>query len=158
MTSPSEALFDAVKSPLSPRSPSQTYTLSRSPRASHDSDDDSLRDLELSEGPLLADGPHATRTRAYSISGFDFQHDLLPLTASLSEPESLHEDSHAKNISLVNGAYCKHSWSNYPTEWYGQALHLLSGCRLALVYCEQSEDTRLLHGVLSHAAARRLAL
>lgn len=103
MTSPSEALFDAVKSPLSPRSPSQTYTLSRSPRASHDSDDDSLRDLELSEGPLLADGPHATRTRAYSISGFDFQHDLLPLTASLSEPESLHEDSHTKNISLVNG-------------------------------------------------------
>ncbi|GBE82155.1 hypothetical protein SCP_0405350 [Sparassis crispa] len=100
MTSPSPKvpLFDALKSPRS-----QTYSLSpRTSRSSHDSDD-SLRALEISDGPLLADAPRPTRGRAYSISGFDFQRDLLPLAASLSEPESLHGEAHEKHIGLVNG-------------------------------------------------------
>ncbi|KAH9926198.1 amino acid permease-domain-containing protein [Fomitopsis serialis] len=82
---------------------SSSYKLAgRSPRASEDSDD-SLRELEYSEGPLLADGASTSRARAYSISGFDFQADLLPLTASLSEPDTLRGESHPKNISLVSG-------------------------------------------------------
>ncbi|KZT09448.1 amino acid transporter [Laetiporus sulphureus 93-53] len=95
----SKVLFDASKSPLSPLTPIEDY---RSPTVSRDSVD-SLRDLELSDGPLLADGPSTTRTRSYSISGFDFQQDLLPLTASLSEPESIQVAAHAKNISLLHG-------------------------------------------------------
>ncbi|EPT06173.1 hypothetical protein FOMPIDRAFT_124911 [Fomitopsis schrenkii] len=65
--------------------------------------DDSLRDLEYSEGPLLAEGPITSRARSYSISGFDFQDGLLPLTASLSEPDTLRGESQPKNLSLVSG-------------------------------------------------------
>ncbi|CCM02379.1 uncharacterized protein FIBRA_04474 [Fibroporia radiculosa] len=106
-SSPRAAFFDALKSPVSPRSPTALYTLSHAPRTSHESDDaDSLRDLELSDGPLLADAPISSRARAYSISGFDFQRDLLPLTASLSEPDTVHGESHTKSISLLHGAWC----------------------------------------------------
>ncbi|OBZ75150.1 b(0,+)-type amino acid transporter 1 [Grifola frondosa] len=102
MTSSSpKALFDALKSPHSPNI--QPYSPSlRSHRTSHESDD-SLRDLELSEGPLLAETPRTIRGRSYSLSGFDFQRDLLPLSASLSEPESLHGEAHEKRIGLING-------------------------------------------------------
>jgi hypothetical protein len=41
--------------------------------------------------------------RSYSVSGFEFQHDLLPLTASLSDPETVHGEGVEKNIGLVNG-------------------------------------------------------
>ncbi|KAI0950592.1 hypothetical protein AcV7_009010 [Taiwanofungus camphoratus] len=71
-------------------------------RSSHDSDD-SLRALEISEGPLLADTPRTARGRSYSISGFDFQRDLLPLSASLSEPESVRGESHEKSLGIING-------------------------------------------------------
>ena len=40
-------------------------------------------------------GPHS----ALSFSGFDFQRDLLPLSASLSEPDGLAE----KSIGLLQG-------------------------------------------------------
>jgi hypothetical protein len=55
----------------------------------------------------VLDGPQTTtlrpsRGRSYSISGFNFQHDLIPLTASLSEPDTLH-DGTEKNINLLNG-------------------------------------------------------
>ncbi|KZT67743.1 amino acid transporter [Daedalea quercina L-15889] len=102
-SSPKAALFDALKSPSSPHVTSPSYKLAgRSPRTSEDSDD-SLRELEYSEGPLLADGPSTSRPRSYSISGFDFQDGLLPLTASLSEPDTLRGESHPKNISLASG-------------------------------------------------------
>ncbi|PCH38054.1 L-methionine transporter [Wolfiporia cocos MD-104 SS10] len=100
-SSPPKALFDALKSPLSPRS-ANTYASLRSPRASHDSDD-SLRELEFSEGPLLAEVPSSSRARSYSISGFNFERDLLPLSASLSEPENVRGETQPKNISLING-------------------------------------------------------
>jgi hypothetical protein len=67
------------------------------PRHPNDSDD-SLRALELTEEP-----GSPRRGRSYSISGFDFQHDLLPLSASLSEPETLHGESAEKNLGLFNG-------------------------------------------------------
>ena len=66
--------------------------------------EDSLRALELSEGPLLADSLRPTRGRSYSVSGFDFQNDLLPLSSSLSEPDDGRAESREKNISLANGA------------------------------------------------------
>ncbi|OJT15721.1 b(0,+)-type amino acid transporter 1 [Trametes pubescens] len=71
--------------------------------ATHKEDsDDSLRDLELSDGPLLAETTRPLRPRSYSVSGFDFQHDLLPLSASLSEPDQIHPESHEKRLGLVN--------------------------------------------------------
>ncbi|KAI0748211.1 L-methionine transporter [Daedaleopsis nitida] len=104
MTSPTPngAFLDNLKSPRS--ATSQIYSPSiRSNRLSEESDD-SLRDLELSEGPLLAENPRAPfRGRSYSVSGFDFQHDLLPLSASLSEPDEVHRESNEKRLGLVNG-------------------------------------------------------
>ncbi|KAF9052662.1 L-methionine transporter [Panaeolus papilionaceus] len=69
-------------------------------RHSNDSDD-SLRNLELSNGPAPINS--RTRGRSYSVSGFDFQHDLLPLSASVTDPGNLHTEGQEKNISLLNG-------------------------------------------------------
>ncbi|KAJ8489709.1 hypothetical protein ONZ51_g2754 [Trametes cubensis] len=99
-SSANATLLDNLRSPRS--ATSQIYSPSiRSSRISEDSDD-SLRDLELSEGPLLAENPRPTRPRSYSVSGFDFQHELLPLSASLSEPEEIHPEAHEKRLGLVN--------------------------------------------------------
>lgn len=93
--------LDPIKSPRSP-SASLGYVSPRySPRSSQESDD-SLRALELSEGPLLAEAPRAPRGRSYSVSGFDFHAELLPLSASLSEPENVREPQ-KKSIGLING-------------------------------------------------------
>ena len=95
-------LYDALRSPRSPRAPkyddSPTYS-----RLSHDSEsDESLRALEISEGPLLAEDSRG-RGRSYSVSGFDFENDLLPLSASLSEREDVRAESREKHIGLLNG-------------------------------------------------------
>lgn len=101
-TSTNDVLFEAIKSPRSPLS--QPYASPPYSRSSHDSDD-SLRALEISDGPLLAEAPRS-RARSYSVSGFDFQQDLLPLTSSISEPD-VHREPREKNIGLINGA-CPH--------------------------------------------------
>lgn len=94
----SESSYAALKSPSHyPSSP-------RLSRHSNDTDD-SLRDLELSEGPSLVDSPRHARGRSYSVSGFDFQHDLLPLSASVSEPDRTQAESSEKHIGLFNGEY-----------------------------------------------------
>jgi hypothetical protein len=68
-------------------------------RASNDSSD-SLRNLELSEGPMAERG----RSRSYSMTGFDFQRDLLPLSSSLSEPDTTSfGEIGEKNITLLHG-------------------------------------------------------
>jgi hypothetical protein len=68
-------------------------------RSSHDSDD-SLRALELLEGAA----PRAlNRERSFSISGFGFERDLLPLSASLSEPDEIRGVIGEKSIGLING-------------------------------------------------------
>ncbi|TDL24790.1 L-methionine transporter [Rickenella mellea] len=85
----------------SPRSPAATYPPSPPlSRSSHESDD-SLRALELSDGPI--DPTPRRAGRSYSVSGFHFQHDLLPLTTSLSESENKGDGPSEKNISLVSG-------------------------------------------------------
>ncbi len=91
-------MYDALRSPG--KSPHvEDYD---DARYSQDSDE-SLRALEISDGPLLAEAPRTGRGRSYSVSGFDFQNDLLPLSASLSEPESVSAESKEKHIGLVNG-------------------------------------------------------
>ncbi|KAI5123359.1 hypothetical protein M0805_001780 [Coniferiporia weirii] len=76
----------------------------QSPPLSRSSDDydDSLRALELSDGPIERSTMH-TRARSYSMSGFNFQHDLLPLSTSVSDPDGSGGASGEKSIGLVNG-------------------------------------------------------
>jgi len=72
-----------------------------SPRHSQDSDD-SLRALEISDGP--ATNPQSIgRGRSYSVAGFEFQRDLLPLSASVTDPENVNGEGHQKTIGLING-------------------------------------------------------
>ncbi|GLB34923.1 putative amino acid permease [Lyophyllum shimeji] len=90
--------YVALKSPIS-----GTY-LPSSPgthRQSSESDEDSLRALEIFEGPAAA--PRFGRGRSYSISGFEFQHDLLPLSTSLTDPDDAHGEGSEKSVGLVNG-------------------------------------------------------
>ena len=60
-----------------------------SPRSSHDSDD-SLRALELTEGPsgypAGLSTPRTHTSRSYSVSGFEFEPDLFQLTSTLDDP------------------------------------------------------------------------
>ncbi|TFK42551.1 L-methionine transporter [Crucibulum laeve] len=90
--------FVALKSPVN-----RTYSPSPplSARHSHESED-SLRALELSDEPT-AGYQRPARGRSYSMSGFEFQHDLLPLSASVTDPGVLNGESSEKNIGLVNG-------------------------------------------------------
>ncbi|KAI0093863.1 L-methionine transporter [Irpex rosettiformis] len=98
MSSSPLPVYDALRSPG--KSPHvEDYD---DARYSQDSEE-SLRALEISDGPLLAETPRTGRGRSYSVSGFDFQSDLLPLSASLSEPESVGVESKEKHIGLVNG-------------------------------------------------------
>lgn len=79
-----------------------------SPPLSHHSNDsdDSLRALELSDGPIP---PRSIRGRSYSMSGFDFQHDLLPLSASVSAADNGMAEvlGNGKDINLINGAHLR---------------------------------------------------
>lgn len=56
-----------------------------SPRSSHDSDD-SLRALELTEGPSGHSVPGTRPSRSYSVSRFQFEPDLFPLSSTLDVP------------------------------------------------------------------------
>jgi hypothetical protein len=68
-------------------------------RSSHDSDD-SLTALELHERPAS----RGHKGRSFSGSSFRFERDLLPLSASLSEPdEASRSVSGDKTIGLING-------------------------------------------------------
>ncbi|KAJ3538438.1 hypothetical protein NMY22_g5163 [Coprinellus aureogranulatus] len=80
------------------RSP-KTNAYPQSPRHSQDSDD-SLRALEISDGPAIR--PSA-RNRSYSLTGFDFERDLIPLSASVTDPGIEVHDSGEKSVGLVNG-------------------------------------------------------
>lgn len=78
--------------------PPQEFSLPS--RSSHDSDD-SLRALELLDG-MAPSALH--RERSFSMSSFSFERDLLPLTASLSEPDEVRSAVAEKSIGLINGA------------------------------------------------------
>lgn len=79
-----------------------------SPRSSHDSDD-SLRALELTEGPSgYSDGLHGSRTRlsrSFSVSGSQFEPDLFQLTSTLDDPgeQKGGELGESKRIGFMKG-------------------------------------------------------
>ena len=79
-----------------------------SPRSSHDSDD-SLRALELTEGPSgYSAGLSNSRTRpfkSYSVSGFEFEPDLFQLTSTLDDPSEQKggEFGEKKRIGFMKG-------------------------------------------------------
>ena len=79
-----------------------------SPRSSHDSDD-SLRALELTEGPSgYSVPPNNSRTRAfrsYSVSGFKFEPDLFQLSSTLDDPveEGSGDLGEKKQIGFAKG-------------------------------------------------------
>lgn len=79
-----------TRSDFTPRASPEGYSLA------HRLDDstESLCNLERLDGPVA-------RPRALSLSGFDFQQELLPLSASLSEPDVLHADAGEKNIGVI---------------------------------------------------------
>ena len=83
-------LLAVIFSKLTHATNSQSRAMSTgnySPRSSHDSDD-SLRALELTEGPsgYLANGSKPHPPRSYSVSGFQFEPDLFQLTSTLDDP------------------------------------------------------------------------
>jgi len=101
-----ELFYDDDFSPPASRH-SSTERLTKARVSTHVSNDslDSLRNLELSEGPMS----ERARPRSYSVSGFDFQRDLLPLSSSLSEPDTATFGGIGeKNITLLHGRL--HSW------------------------------------------------
>lgn len=84
--------------PRSSRASLERRPLTQTRRNSDDSID-SLRNLELSDGPAAS----SERPRSISFSGFDFQRDLLPLSASLSEADSARGEAVEKSIGLIQG-------------------------------------------------------
>lgn len=86
--------------------PSSSYVALRSssyPPSPPLSSEESLRALEVSEGPQIA--PPSGYVHSGRSNSFSFQHDLLPLTASVTDPDILAGDGTAgeKNIGLING-------------------------------------------------------
>lgn len=93
----------------SPRTHAQQFSDSPSlSRSSHDTDD-SLRALELSDGPINL-STRTSRPRSFSMTGFDYEQDLLPLSSSLDDPVvsggGLHSE---RSINLVSGKYLQSS-------------------------------------------------
>lgn len=88
----------SVKSPVIGKAYLPSSTLSRH---SNDSDD-SLRALEITQGPMAGSSRYG-RGRSYSISGFEFQRDLFPLASTLAESEMTRGEGNEKNVTLING-------------------------------------------------------
>ena len=114
-TNHSKPLHLACRMPLSAhsRSPASSVSTADQPftraRHSHSSSNDSaesLRHLELTDGPMKASimSGHA-RARSFSFSGFDFQAGLLPLSETISEMDLSFKESPGaeKSIGLVHG-------------------------------------------------------
>ncbi|KAG9318881.1 amino acid permease-domain-containing protein [Chiua virens] len=100
------------RSPTSPASNTGEHypiTSPHIPHYSHSSSNgstESLRNLELTDGPILAStATKHSRIRSLSFSGFDFQADLLPLSETVSETDVSFRESPRgeKSISLIHG-------------------------------------------------------
>ncbi|KAF8077916.1 L-methionine transporter [Lyophyllum atratum] len=90
--------YVALKTPLSGTYPPSPVLH----RHSNESDEDSLRALEISDGPAITPARFG-RGRSYSGSGFEFQRDLLPLSTSLTDPSLVHGTGSEKSVGLING-------------------------------------------------------
>lgn len=74
------------------------------------------------------------RGRSYSISGFDFQQDLLPLTSSLSDPEAvIHAEAGEKNLGLINGALESNTSALCLTFELGEGIALVVGLQVRVI-------------------------
>jgi hypothetical protein len=71
---------------------------------------ESLRALELADGPMTLAPPR--RVRSYSMAAFDIQTELLPLSASAETETPARPEAVEKNISVTNGACGMMNWSN----------------------------------------------
>ncbi|KIK57784.1 hypothetical protein GYMLUDRAFT_45973 [Collybiopsis luxurians FD-317 M1] len=92
--------YVALKSPINA---SFTQSPPASPRRQSRDSEDSLRALEISDAAPLAEPSRHSRNRSFSMSGFEFHQDLLPLSSSLTDPDMVHGEHGEKNVSLVNG-------------------------------------------------------
>ncbi|KDQ60787.1 hypothetical protein JAAARDRAFT_31763 [Jaapia argillacea MUCL 33604] len=102
MSSFTKGQYSALKSPRTPSE--QSYPPSPPLSSTSHESEESLRALEISEGPeYLEVVATPRRGRSYSVGGFDFHQDLLPLSTSLSEPDASHPEAGEKSISLING-------------------------------------------------------
>lgn len=119
--SPTSPLFDALKSPVSfsslPSGPGYKRVIV-SPRASLDSNDSALRDLEFSDNVLLVDAPISARAKTFPLTPLDFEHDLLPLTAGLSNEgfdaaAAAAPQPQPKNLGLLNGSVLSAAFMEY---------------------------------------------
>jgi hypothetical protein len=106
---PLSARSRSPTSPISSFDERVSLTSPRATRRSHLSSNDStesLRHLELTDGPMLAPTtPKHARARSFSFSGFDFQADLLPLSETVGEGDTSFRESPGaeKSIGLVHG-------------------------------------------------------
>ena len=117
-----------------------------SPRSSQDSDD-SLRALELTEGPsgysAGLDTSRARASRSYSVSGLQFEPDLFQLTTTLDDPgyEKSGELGEKKQIGFMKGvALCVGLQVRIRRSIFrpfGFKYQILRS-RLGLVYCMRS--------------------
>lgn len=110
-----------------------------SPRSSHDSDD-SLRALELTEGPsgysASLNSSRAHAPKSYSVSRFQFEPDLFQLTSTLDDPDeqTSGELGEKKRIGFMKGvALCVGLQVRVRRFTSSQALKFT--LRLDLVYC-----------------------
>lgn len=114
-----------------------------SPRSSHDSDD-SLRALELTEGPsgypTHLDLSKTRLSRSYSVSGFQFEPDLFQLSSTLDDLDEqksaeLGENKRIgfmKGVALCVGLQVRISSSIFSSVGF---THQISHFRLGPVYC-----------------------
>ena len=131
-------LFDALKSPASLSSGSLGYI---SPRASLDSDDSALRDLEFSDNVLLVDAPTSARAKTFPLTPLDFEHDLLPLTAGLNNDgfataAATAPEPQPKNLSLLSGRLACGAFTWSTIDGMPQVSHSSLACKSARAYCK----------------------
>ena len=131
-------LFDALKSPASLSSGSLGYN---SPRASLDSDDSALRDLEFSDNVLLVDAPTSARAKTFPLTPLDFEHDLLPLTAGLNNDgfataAATAPEPQPKNLSLLSGRLAYGAFGSSTIDVTPQVSHSSLAFKSARAYCK----------------------
>lgn len=147
LSSPSGSSKDSVEYVThSSRSHAQYSASPSLSRSSHDSDD-SLRALELSDGPIKL-STMGTRARSFSMGGFNFEQDLLPLSTSLSDPGASGSGAHGEsNINLVSGMCTIIYYRNHFSQRPPTCKRYRSHCRTAgklLTFGRKSRDDILL--------------
>ncbi|KAN0076858.1 Amino acid permease domain containing protein [Tylopilus felleus] len=106
---PLSARSRSSTSPVSSSGEHVPFTSPHGARHAHSSSNDSsesLRNLELTDGPMVAStATKHTRQRSFSFSAFDFQADLLPLSTTVGEGDTSFVQSPApeKSISVIQG-------------------------------------------------------